>query len=576
MLFERARIYDGLGDAEAAEADYQRVIALAPRHFRAHNDFGLLCYRRGRLVEALRCFLAAVDADGAKPAGHANLGVLLLAGDDLDGARAEFERALALDPDQSTARQGLSAVYERLGLQLPAMPAPAARAPSSAAVPFAVDAAPPDPFIEYVFEIAANGVIDGENEATLAFLDAVASDHPRYVALLWRVAEFAGSQRNFAAARATFDRALTCDPGNRDLQIGRAIVLDETGDAEAARDAWASEQLRGAVRVVPFTGTGRPVRVLTIASALHAIRFELFVDPALMQNSVLYTQGYVPGQPLPEHDVVLVAVADVESDTPALLVARTIVAHTNAPVINDPERVLETGREAQARRLEAIPNVTTARITSAARADMLAAGPGAYLRDHGYRYPALLRSPGFHNGRFFEMVRDDAEAARVTAAMPAGDVLLISYEDTRARDGMVRKYRVMAIDGALYPVHLAISPHWKVHYVSSAMADRAALRSEEAAFLSDMPAVLGAPAVAALRAIAAAMGLDYAGIDFGLTPDGRVVVYEANGAMAIFLPDADPRWDYRRAPMTAALRAATQMLVDRSRRAGRGLAQAPH
>ena len=66
---------------------------------------------------------------------------------------------------------------------------------------------------------------------------------------------------------------------------------------------------------------------------------------------------------------------------------------------------------------------------------------------------------------------------------------------------MARKYRVMFIDGRAYPLHLAISSDWKVHYFSAAMASNAAHRQEEQRFLTDMPAAIGATAMAALDAI---------------------------------------------------------------------------
>ena len=56
-------------------------------------------------------------------------------------------------------------------------------------------------------------------------------------------------------------------------------------------------------------------------------------------------------------------------------------------------------------------------------------------------------------------------------------------------DGMARKYRVMFIGGVAYPLHLAISADWKVHYFTAAMAADPAFRAEERRFLDDMPAV---------------------------------------------------------------------------------------
>ena len=96
-------------------------------------------------------------------------------------------------------------------------------------------------------------------------------------------------------------------------------------------------------------------------------------------------------------------------------------------------------------------------------------------------------------------------------------------------------------------------------------------RDEEASYLADAAAYLGSAAIRALERIAASMQLDYGGIDFGIAPDGRVIVFEANGAMGLFMPGDDPRWDYRRAAIRGALEVAKQMIVDRvSYRGGTG------
>jgi hypothetical protein len=176
----------------------------------------------------------------------------------------------------------------------------------------------------------------------------------------------------------------------------------------------------------------------------------------------------------------------------------------------------------------------------------------------------LLRSPGFHNGFFFEPVDRPDQLILVASQLPGDEVLMISFEDTRSPDGMMRKYRMMCIDGRLYPIHLAICADWKVHYASSRMHDSAEFRAEEAAFLSAPSEVIGMRAMRALESIARAMDLDYGGIDFGIDANGDVVVFEANGAMGIFMPDDDPRWDYRRSAFSTALDAAKSMIVRRT------------
>ena len=150
------------------------------------------------------------------------------------------------------------------------------------------------------------------------------------------------------------------------------------------------------------------------------------------------------------------------------------------------------------------------------------------------------------------------------AALPGDTLLAIQYLDARGRDGMARKYRVMIIDGALYPLHLAIASDWKVHYFTAAMAGSAAHREEERRFLDDMGATLGPRAMAALRGIAAALDLDYAGVDFALGREGELLLFEANATMALIPPEPDPVWDYRRRAVDHALAAAKRMLERRA------------
>jgi glutathione synthase/RimK-type ligase-like ATP-grasp enzyme len=72
--------------------------------------------------------------------------------------------------------------------------------------------------------------------------------------------------------------------------------------------------------------------------------------------------------------------------------------------------------------------------------------------------------------------------------------------------------------------------------------------------------------MAALEAIQATLGLDYAGLDFGIGPNGELLVFEANAVMNIIPPDASPQWDYRRPAIDRAIAAARRLLVNRARR----------
>jgi hypothetical protein len=120
------------------------------------------------------------------------------------------------------------------------------------------------------------------------------------------------------------------------------------------------------------------------------------------------------------------------------------------------------------------------------------------------RFPLLLRTPGFHTGQNFVFVESQETLGAAGAALdslPSDELMAIEYLDARGPDGLARKYRVMFIEGKMFPLHVAISHLWKVHYFTSGMADNATHREEERRFLENMPAALGERAMAALDEI---------------------------------------------------------------------------
>jgi hypothetical protein len=180
---------------------------------------------------------------------------------------------------------------------------------------------------------------------------------------------------------------------------------------------------------------------------------------------------------------------------------------------------------------------------------------------HGFRFPLLLRTPGFHTGRHFLRVESPQALPAAVAELPGKELTVIEFLNARGADGKVRKYRVMMIDGQLYPLHVAISGHWKIHYFTADMADQPGNRAEDAEFLENMPAVLGPRAMEALAHIQTTLGLDYAGIDFGLSDSGDLLLFEANATMVVNPPEPDEQWAYRRPAVERIFAAVRRMLT---------------
>lgn len=344
-----------------------------------------------------------------------------------------------------------------------------------------------------------------------------------------------------ARALHLYESAVRANPQNAEARRGLAVAKNQCGIA-AQGDS---------VTTVPFRGTGVPVRVLVpITLGSGNVVTERLFDDRVFAVTKLAVELHPPGDPLPTHDVVFNAVGDADSSADALAKTRTLLATTRKRVLNDPDFVERTGRAEQAQRLAGIEGVVVPAIASIVRDDAPKARP-----------PILLRAPGYHAGEHFVRVDGAEDLDAGLAQLPGERLFAIEFLDTCDASGAYTKYRVMAVDGRLYPLHLAISRDWKVHYFSAQMAAQPAYREREAAFLREPAAVLGEHAWAALGRIVQMLEMDYAGIDFTLDERGAVVVFESNATMAVRYPPEDPMWAYRRPAVDAVLDAVAQMLL---------------
>ncbi len=370
-----------------------------------------------------------------------------------------------------------------------------------------------------------------------------------------------------AAALAEFRAALHAGPGTPEAHQGIGNVLADQGDMEQARRHWALGYRDRVFSAWPYHGTGAPIRVLMPFSVAGGnLRARMVLDDTVFATTAAAMEFWTEDHPLPGHDLILNAIGDADLCGDALARAARLVLLSAAPVINPPDAVARTGREANAARLGRIADVTAPRMTTLKRRELEGAEGARLLAEAGFGFPVLLRSPGFHTGQHFVRVPNAEALAGAAATLAGGDILAIEKLNAAGPDGMARKGRVMIIDGGLYPLHWAACRDWKVHYFTAGMAESAAHRAEEARFLADMPGFLGARAMRAMRAIADALGLDYAGVDFALGTGGKILLFEANAAMVIAPPDEGAMWDYRRPACEAAQRAVRRMVAARGRR----------
>jgi glutathione synthase/RimK-type ligase-like ATP-grasp enzyme len=357
------------------------------------------------------------------------------------------------------------------------------------------------------------------------------------------------------AARDAFTASLRLNPQQRKAWAGLGVVFERSGDFANADRAWREAFVDGDPAISTYRGEGAPIRVLLLRSAVDGnIPLTAVLDDRIFQWITLFVESFDEGMRLPPHAVVFNAVGNADLRTRALDKAEAVLRATAAPVINHPAGVRETGRVRIAERLRDVAGIVTPR--------MLVRRRDALAGDLGLGWPILVRSLGFHTGEHFVKVADPAELPAALATLPGDELLVIEYLDTRSDDGVFRKYRVLTIDGGLYPLHLAAARDWKVHYFTADRDDEFARQERE--FLADPQAAIGGDAVAVLQRAARALAFDYGGIDFALDRRNRVVVFEANPTMAIVAPSTHPDQAYRRDAAGRAVQATRAMIAARA------------
>jgi tetratricopeptide (TPR) repeat protein len=476
--------------------------------------------------------------------------------DEIEAALKQLDARLVETPDDldlQSARAGLLAATGRIEAAKSAYMAVLARDPTHFATL--------NNFGALLYET------DFRTAARTVFVQAV-RHHPGEAMAHVNLAKLLMYNDELDLARVHYERALELDPSHIFAHQQLSELLRESGDLEGMR---RHRRLGFATRPLsrfPYLGRGVPVPLLVLTSTPAAdVGWRKLVDDTVFAATTLVVEYHDPALPLPPHRLIFNAIGDADLSSHDLRAAATLLATSDAPVINAPTKVLATGRALNAQRLGRIAGVKTPKIALMAKAALFAEGGAEHVAAKGLTFPLLLRSPGFHTGRHFVRVDRPDDLAAMAQALPGPELMVMDYIDCTGSDGWARKYRVMMIDGRLYPLHMAASRDWKVHYFTAAMRDDARLQAEEARFLNDMAGVLGSSAMEALNVIQSVLGLDYAGVDFGLNQSGDLVVFEANAVMTIVPPDASPQWDYRRAPIARAVAAARNLVISRAGRA---------
>ena len=225
----------------------------------------------------------------------------------------------------------------------------------------------------------------------------------------------------------------------------------------------------------------------------------------------------------------------------------------NLHCINEPTYVQESTRDRVAERLLGIDGLNvpkTLRFQPRSPDDVRAKWQEAFGPQ------VLLRRAGQHGGVDTVLLSKPSELSKLHALpLDGSDYYMTEFVDYRSVDGFYRKYRFAVIDGEPFVRHLIISEDWKIHAASRAYQQHEAHGREEAAALDGFERGMKLEIADRIREIGARMHLEFFGIDCAVTPQGELLLFEANATMNLLVnpPAAPNMWEACIARMVDAL-----------------------
>jgi tetratricopeptide (TPR) repeat protein len=503
-----------LGQLDEALASYEEALWCDLPE--THNNMGAVYFDQGQFVRALASYRMAIAGRPDYAEAYNNVGNTLRKMGEPDAAAAAFREALQLAPDYAVAHLNLGDLL--MDCQ---MVDEAAQFYESAI------AVAPDMAQAYFHLGIARSKQDRLQTAATCFEQALGC-RPDYTDALYNLGLVNARRGQAAEAECAYRLALDIDPDYLDAHINlSAILLEDGRKAEAKRHidrAYSQKNLFE--KPAPGASADKTVLILFDAGQGNLNLTHLFEEKA--SNIIDWMIEYAPDEQaaqLPHYDLVFNAMgdSDLTGDT-AGPVAKFLQVCTK-PFLNHPDQVARTARNKLPDLLAGVDHLLVPKVwrfTSAAD----------WLPSMEDRLPLLTRPVHTQGGIGLELSTTIEQLAACRAAQDT-PLYVACYVDYRSADTFFRKYRVIFIDREPYPYHMAISPHWMVHYDTSDMNDFPWKLEEEKCFLENPEAVLGADGMQALRAIGARMDLDYAGIDFSIMPDRRLLVFEANPTMLV-------------------------------------------
>lgn len=322
-------------------------------------------------------------------------------------------------------------------------------------------------------------------------------------------------------------------------------------------------------RVYRISSTaGSPqIRLLgfVIAGQINAnTPIEFLIENSDISLTLLYLVSGQPLPPVPNHDLAFVLIGESDRSREILREMERLITNWPCPVLNLPDRIPQLGRERLSEALRGVSGAVIPATIRANHATLEAIGSETVeieglVPDGGF--PLIVRPLDSHAGQGLEKIEGASELTSYLSRHHNSEFYVSRFIDYRSPDGLYRKYRIAVIQGKAFPSHMGISERWMIHYLNAGMLESEAKRREEERFMDRFHEDFGRHHGAAIAEIAQITRLDYFGIDCGETPDGKLLVFEADTAQVVHNMDDPTTFPYKGPHMQSLFEAFHAMIA---------------
>lgn len=249
---------------------------------------------------------------------------------------------------------------------------------------------------------------------------------------------------------------------------------------------------------------------------------------------------------LPPCDVIVGAMGYALNRQAWLEKLNQALQHVKKPMVNSISAILNTRRDQASRLMQNVQNVLMPLQFLFSKQEVQALSSNANTLPKGLAYPLIIRPENSHGGKNLEKISDCAQLLDYLSRVDCAHYFLSSFVDYQNQEGLYSKMRIAVVNGKAYPVHMAVSSKWVVHYVNAFMQNAPENRKKERLWMENFEE-FAKPYENLWQTLKEKIGLDYCCVDCAQMPNGDLLIFEFDHISVVHDMDDPLRFPYKSA-----------------------------